>query len=140
LIFVCFPDVTESDFRVVIEQSTPGLIFELRPVPRFDIGKLNRQSAFQLFRTHGTRYVELTPADGRHRSWDEVLQSLRQVGTSLDLESRPVMFLVNLGDLTEAHVRGITRALPRPDRQPWRVCEVPQFRLLEVEQGSKPEF
>src|SRR5690242_18496325 len=64
LIFVSFPGVTDRDFKTVIEHATPGIILELRPVPRFDIGKINRRIVFQWFQSHGTRYMELTPADG----------------------------------------------------------------------------
>ncbi len=51
LIFVSFPGVTDEDFKMVIEHAMPGIILELRPVPRFDIGKMNRRLVFHIPRS-----------------------------------------------------------------------------------------
>src|SRR6267154_686780 len=60
LIFVYFPEVGEDEFRNVLQFAKPSSILELRNTPRFDIGRLNRQTVFQYFDREHATYVDLT--------------------------------------------------------------------------------
>ena len=48
-VFVCFPDVQEKEFVELMENARPSYVIDLRIVPRFDVGRLNRDRAFALF-------------------------------------------------------------------------------------------
>src|ERR1700727_3228316 len=49
VVFVCFPDVEEGEFVDLLESAKPSFVIDLRIVPRFDIGRLNRDRAFDMF-------------------------------------------------------------------------------------------
>ena len=63
VIFVCFPNVEEREFVSLLENARPSFVIDIRIVPRFDVGRLNRERAFGLF--------EMTEAEIRH--WNEWL-------------------------------------------------------------------
>src|SRR5580765_8003789 len=59
LVFVSFPEVSEDEFVSALNSLHPRVIIELRKAPRFDIGKLNRQVAFECFQRIGSSYFDL---------------------------------------------------------------------------------
>src|SRR5258708_6682572 len=60
VVFVCFPDVEELEFTHLLERARPGFVIDLRVVPRFDVGRMNRDRAFDLFDAAGTKYRDMT--------------------------------------------------------------------------------
>jgi hypothetical protein len=123
VVFVFFPTVTEEEFTAALESTSPTFVIELRPSPRFDIGRLNRREAFQRFEVIKATYVDLL---------SDVERSLG-AGLLLELRSRltkfrngltgPLMFLID----STAHelTREITQTLGDISAQEWDVCEVP---------------
>lgn len=128
LIFIHFPDVTEEEFRNTLEQARPSFILELRASPRFDIGKLNRQLAFQTFRKQDAAYLDLTSSLMGKVDLESVLSSIRRfLDTTRPSFDRPIVFLMNRmesgGDFTDRVLDIMTRF----DSKASEVYEVPRF-------------
>jgi hypothetical protein len=128
LIFVYFPDVTEQEFRETLECAKPSFVLELRSAPRFDIGKLNRQLAFQAFQTQGSRYLDLTSATMGKRDQEGVVSSLRGFLQSARVSlERPVMFLVNSSESDEDFTKRILDTVSSYKAGFSEVYEVPRY-------------
>lgn len=59
LMFVDFTTVDEAELLSLIISSKPTHVIDLRVVPRFDIGTLNRKLVFSIFEKAGARYHDL---------------------------------------------------------------------------------
>src|SRR5580698_6971515 len=60
IVFISFQEISESDFTTVLTSARPKFLYDLRHVPRFDIGSLSRRQVFSLFSTTGIQYVDLS--------------------------------------------------------------------------------
>jgi hypothetical protein len=130
LLFVNFEDVSENDFKTVLSGARPKFLFDIRRVPRFDLGSLNRKQAFAMFSKLRTRYVELTGrlniAAGATGNLDPpllaslILDSLNQS----DIQG-PLAFLVDSQEFDEANISRLIGALPTREASPWDVLRVP---------------
>jgi hypothetical protein len=118
-VFVSFAHLKENDFVKALEYARPRFIFELRSCPRFDLGQLNRRSAFQRFEETKSQYFDLavTGPDLMERLRDH----LRQVGPAL---TGPVMFFVD--GSTQGLEFEIAQALKEVSAQSWDVSDVPE--------------
>lgn len=128
LIFVYFPEVSEDEFRKALEFAKPSTVLELRNTPRFDIGRLNRQTVFQYFEEQHATYMDLTswqtnPAGGSNLL-DEVKKIFRKDTLRVD---RPIMFLLNSYTLTEDLSQRIIDFVRDIRKSPTEVLEVPHF-------------
>lgn len=125
LILVYFPEVTEEEFRATLAHAKPAQVLELRSAPRFDIGRLNRQSAFQLFAEEDAKYVDVTAlyAASPGRPFSGLESFLKMSHVSAD---RPLMILLNKaesGNDLGALRTVITNSVP----QVTELFEVPHF-------------
>jgi hypothetical protein len=59
LVLVDLTNASEAEFLHVLEQVRPDVVIELRKVPRFDFGRLNRKIAFRMFDEMRVRYHDL---------------------------------------------------------------------------------
>jgi hypothetical protein len=126
-IFVFFPDVTEQEFRTTFEYSEPSLVMELRKSPRFDIGRLNRREAFQVFANHHSTYVDLTSSSMGKFDGEDLVSTVKQFLTiKKPAFDRPIMFLLDRSasahPLTNQILQALRDITPEPE-----VCEVPSF-------------
>jgi hypothetical protein len=60
IVFVSVPDLPEGVFGDIIRYAEPSFVFDLRLAPRFDMGSLNRERAFELFDRVRATYVDTT--------------------------------------------------------------------------------
>ena len=51
--------INESEMRSLLCDTPPRWLIDLRPSPRFDIGRLNRARVFMLFERHHIRYEDI---------------------------------------------------------------------------------
>lgn len=136
LVFVYFPDVTEQEFRTVLMYSKPGQVLELRSAPRFDIGSLDRQIAFQLFSEQGSTYIDLTSSSMGLSCQDTLLNSLRSYLTNSRLSAeRPVMILMNSADSSNVS-KPIRRLISSVLPEFTSLFEVPRFTKEEAKAKS----
>lgn len=122
-VFVSFTHLKESDFVNALDFARPRFIFELRSFPRFDVGQLNRRSAFQHFEATNSRYFDL--AVSGPDLMERLRENLRQVGAAL---IGPVMFFVD--GSTQGLEFEVAEVLQEVSAQTWDVSEVPGTTFL----------
>src|SRR5229473_2377158 len=70
LVVVDFEKLGASDFLALFTTGRPKFVLDLRRVPRFDIGHLNRRLVFDLFVEGRIEYVDLSGRLAEHGSAD----------------------------------------------------------------------
>ena len=128
VVFVCFPDVEEREFVDLLESARPGFVIDLRIVPRFDVGRLNRDRAFDLFETLGSRYVDLTGMFLSGASKEDVMKSFSELLSSNSFNLfRPVIFLLSRPETSVATDAEVLNALEASGKRAQEVSQVPTF-------------
>src|SRR5574340_414925 len=59
LCVVHMPGVSQDVFLSTVRSLQPSLVFDLRSVPSFNIGTLNRHVAFEFFEQQGAQYFDV---------------------------------------------------------------------------------
>lgn len=128
LLFINFEEVSESDFKTVLTGARLKFLFDLRRVPRFDLGSLNRRQAFSLFSKARIRYIDLS----RALTNKAISDSNPAFAAKLILDSSnetfikgPVAFLVDSIQFGEGNISRLIEALPSDRSAPWDVLRVP---------------
>ena len=129
LLFVNFEEVSESDFKAILSGARPKFLFDLRRVPRFDLGGLNRRQAFSLFSKAGTRYLDLSRrlnAEGETTIFDPgfAAQLIANSSNQAFIDG-PAAFLVDAQQFDEANIGRLIKSLPSNKPTPWDVLRVP---------------
>lgn len=128
VVFVCFLDVEEREVVDLMERARPSFVIDLRIVPRFDVGRLNRDRAFDLFDAMKTRYVDLTGVLMSGASREDVMRSFNEL---LSLSSfdpfRPVVFLLSRPETSLATDAEVLNALAASGKRAREVMQVPAF-------------
>lgn len=128
VVFVCFPDVEEDEFTAVLANAKPSFVIDLRIVPRFDVGRLNRQRVFDLFDAMGTRYIDLTGILLNGATHDDVIRNLNSLMSSASFDLfRPAIFLLSRPETSIATDAEILTALAASGKHAKEVIEVPAF-------------
>jgi len=128
LIFVHFADVTEHEFLQTLEYAEPSYVLEFRSAPRFDVGKLTRQLAFQAFSAHRSIYVDLTSSLMGKPDGEALIGELRHFLADARLSfEHPVMFLLNSRELGEGFTAKVLDAISSFNSAAPEIYEVPRF-------------
>jgi hypothetical protein len=129
LLFLLIPGVTEEEFTAALDYAKPVIILELRRSPRFDIGRLNRQAAFEWFERSHSKYYDLASqyaATDDDSHWDSlalVEAFLKRAGSRVE---GPVMLLVNDRG-TENLATLIAQRFATASKSAWNTFEIPQY-------------
>jgi hypothetical protein len=126
LVFVSLAGVEEDDFLALLRSTKPAVVVELRPVPRFDIGRLNRQTVFECFEREQARYLDVGVGNcdlGNSQSVRSCLQPAAAVLRSA-AKGRPLMFLISELQ-NHKQVRQTVYDLLGCAEGEWQVLEVP---------------
>jgi len=129
LLFLLFPGVTEEEFTAALDYARPVIILELRRAPRFDIGSLNRQVAFEWFERSHSKYYDLAPqssAPDDDTHWDPlalVELFLKRVGSKVE---GPIMLLIN-DRQPEDLAPQIAQRFATASKSAWNTFEIPQY-------------
>lgn len=141
LIFLDFQRVTEVDFLTVLTNARPRHVFDLRLVPRFDLGSLNRRLVFSLFTQSATRYVDLSADLRTKKSRDEHLKAnvlgdelRKRIVSPRGAIGGPILFIVDEPQFEETYISAFVSELPSPNDDGWDVLRVPQ--TLVVRKGA----
>lgn len=128
VVFVCFPDVEDREFIGLMENARPSFVIDLRIAPRFDVGRLDRERAFDLFDANSTRYIDLTGILFSGASRDDVMRKFSELvsSNSFDL-SRPVVFLFSRPETSVASDAEVLDALASSGKCPNEIMQVPAF-------------
>jgi hypothetical protein len=101
LVLVDITDVSEREFLEVLERVRPDVVIELRTVPRFDFGRLNRKIVFRMFDEIKARYYDLIytlRATTAHHAGLNPVFLARPLAEILQANPRPQRALVLLDD------------------------------------------
>jgi hypothetical protein len=129
MIFILFPDVTEQEFRETLKCAMPSYVIELRTSPRFDIGNLNRNLAFQTFQYQNITYLDLASSLMGNVDPESLIYKLREfLQTNRPRFDRPIIFLINRIESDEGLVPRVLETLSAFDTEPKYVFEVPRFQ------------
>lgn len=122
--FVSLPDVDHNEFVQLLKNSAPAVIVELRKIPRFDIGPLNRRSIFDLFRQQGDIYLDFGTDQFEKLNPHDMASSIENGLQSYLTKQRPILFLTSSSQNPPALSKSILDWL-RKSGEPWEIHEVP---------------
>jgi hypothetical protein len=127
-VVVRFPDVTDEEFRLVLDFARPRLVVDLRSVPTFAIGRLNRRFVFDSLKKAEALYLEVdVSADGGE--WPGIAQkSTALVIEAWQNQNGPLVFLTHRDDGPGDGLPSVIRKLAEHASVQWDLFEVPQFR------------
>lgn len=101
MVLVDITNASEREFLEILERVNPDVVVELRTVPCFDFGRLNRRSVFRMFKEMGARYYDLIctlgATDGHHADLNPVFLA-GPLAEILQADPRPQRALVLLDD------------------------------------------
>lgn len=132
LIFIDFPSIDEAEFLSLLISSKPKRILDLRVVPRFDIGSLNRKLVFGVFRNTGSIYHDLgaiigpsqmRQAAGRPRVLAKTVRE-QIFRTDREVEG-PIAVLVDTRDAIPSFIDEFTAEIDDISRAGWQTLRVP---------------
>lgn len=128
VIFVRFPDVTEQEFREIVEFAEPSYVVELRTSPRFDIGGLNRRTVFQAFEKKRIIYLDLTSSSVGTVDAEALLRNLADfLNASRPTFDRPIVFLTTQSEDARGISQRVLDVCLEFGLKPDSVYEVPRF-------------
>lgn len=130
--------ISQTTFVSVVQQYSPALVFDTRPVPSFDFGSFSRRSAFRLFQERQVTYYDLGARLGINTYKDSsvasgvVAEFVGAVLTSLLAVPRSIGFLMEQ-DQAQAWMdkRVYDMITPRPHAG-WALDIFPKPRLVSV--------
>ena len=126
VVFVCFPDVDETEFVNLLENAHPRFVIDFRIAPRFDVGRLNRDRAFHLFDSAGAQYIDLGAITFHGAPRDEVMRAFSELLSSKAFDlSRPVVFLFSRPEASVASDSDVLSALASSGKTPKEIMQVP---------------
>lgn len=138
LAFVEFSNVLEAEFLEIILGAKARYVIDLRLVPRFDTGSLNRKMVFALFAQTGSQYIDMSGELGVRDKRDANLNPgllvghlMRAVQRSGQVLDGPIMLLVDAAQFTEEYVTTLAEGMQSLRPKGWDVLRVP----VSVEAG-----
>jgi hypothetical protein len=108
----------------LLESAGPAVVVELRQIPRFDIGPLNRQSIFDLFRQKGDVYLDFGTGEFEGSNTDDLPLRVQKTLQRYVEQQRPFLFLTSAAQEPPSFSKSILKWL-RGSKEPWEIYEVP---------------
>jgi hypothetical protein len=124
LIFVTLAKTTNEEFLKILDHSKLGLIFDIRRFPRFDIGSLTRQKAFEEFDRRHIDYVDYACSWSDVEGPDFACPYLRP---EIHRLRGIVMFLLEDRPYTSEVERTIVEQCIVLTRESWDVIRIPSY-------------
>ena len=124
LIFVTLAKATNEEFLKALDHSKLGLIFDIRRFPRFDIGSLTRQKAFEEFDRRHIDYVDYACSWSDASGPDFACPYLRP---ELHRLRGIIMFLLEDRLYTSEVERTIVEQCMVLTRKSWDVVRIPSY-------------
>jgi len=92
VVFIQFSRVGDDAFIELLRLAQPSFVFDLRIAPRFDLGNLNRRTAFALFEEVKATYVDAATPLMMGEQRENAVGRLKDAVAKVDLR-RPLVFL-----------------------------------------------
>lgn len=127
-------NVSEQAFLWLLQEAKPDTIVDLRTIPRFDFGRLNRKAAFRLFEEMAARYVDFAHDLGISDHHDAGLNPTFFAEPLDRLVSRApraqrVLLLLDDAGLLDSALEVLPTRLSAPPAGRWRVRGLPRADL-----------
>jgi hypothetical protein len=130
IVFINVSELRGDDFADAIRYSEPSVVLDLRLAPRFDVGSLNRERAFELFHSIGTTYVDTTTPLMNGESREGAIQRIiRYIPTSGISARRTVVFLLGRNDQSSIASRSEMLALLCQSEKRLNVINIPELSV-----------
>jgi hypothetical protein len=131
LIFANTTHLSGDRFLSLLDEAQPSVVVDMRPTPRFDLGRLNRKVAFEVFRENKIRYVDTTGILGISCKWDVnlnpalIVNKINKVLRQPDSSPRgPIVILFDDMELLSSSMEIFRSSLASSSRKKWDVCLV----------------
>ncbi len=124
---VHMPALSDDSFLSALEEIHPAFVFDLRTVPSFNMGRLNRHHAFEVFEGLGSRYIDVPGLVGAVSRVDTKMKASAMseaiasaVRQSASGPCRVMALLDDFEAVSEA-ASELPRVLPERGKDPWQV-------------------
>ncbi len=141
LVFVNFEFVSEADFLALLLNARPRIVVDLRLVPRFDVGGLNRRLVFSMFSQVSAQYFDLSGQlsvrDRRDANLNPALivpNLQKSVFHTEKAPAGPICFIVDAQQFDENYIQQMAELIPSVGDSGWDVLRIPQSVIV----GGKP--
>jgi hypothetical protein len=124
LIFVTFPTATDEEFLRALNISKPGLVIDVRRFPRFDIGSLTRQKAFEEFSKRQISYIDYAWHPSESVGADFACPYL---GPELHRLKGRLMILLEERPQTSELLKAIAGQILSLTRSNWDIVQIPSY-------------
>ena len=121
VVFVNCDQVDEAELLSTLDGAHPKYILDVRRVPRFDFGSLNRRLAFARFRSSGAQYIDLTGNASAKNALGRLPEGLRSASSLRG----PILLLVDEAYFNETAITEILEELPMTDDRALDILRVP---------------
>ena len=132
LVFLDFASIDEAEFLSLLISSKPLHVVDVRVVPRFDVGNLNRKLVFSVFKNAGATYHDLgatvgaahlralseKPSDVARAVLDRVLKNPRPL-------SGPIVVIVDTRQIVPDFVDEFAKAMDSANPSGWQTLRLP---------------
>jgi hypothetical protein len=127
IVIVDCEHITDHELVTTLSGSKPKYVFDIRRVPRFDIGGLTRRAAFEAFQAAGANYIDLTSIHRQNKSSPspEVIGNAMSDALSFSSKDGAIAILVENSQFSEEYITTLLDALPSENEEPWDVFRVP---------------
>ncbi len=147
LIFVDFTSVDEAELLSLLISSKPKHIIDLRLVPRFDIGNLNRKLVFSVFKNSGSSYHDLGALIGPAQ--------MREVAGTADVLARlvqerifsserhplgPIAVFIDSRNANAAFIDEFAKTMDQANPLGWQTLRVPTINNSNILAGRSVVF
>lgn len=121
LVYIDFDRLDETEFRTLLSSLRPLSVLDLRRVPRFDLGSLNRRSVFQLFKEVALNYHDYSRPISRFLTnhHEDAFRELAAAIKQTDALAGPIFLLFESGPEMESLFFELAQRLPSPDNLGW---------------------
>lgn len=130
LIFSDASELSADRFLTLLNEARPTFVLDVRPTPRFDMGRLNRRQVFEIFRENHIHYVDVAGLVGVSSSRDANLNPAFLIGTiNASLQCRgtstvegPILILCDNEEFLHSAMEVFPKLLLKNEKQQWDVC------------------
>jgi hypothetical protein len=147
IVFLDFASIEEAEFLSLLVSASPKHIIDLRAVPRFDTGNLNRKLVFSVFKNAGSVYHDLGAIIGAARMREivgmplllakAVLESVFHSGEPL---VGPAVLLIDTRQASSEFIDAFASTLDAVNPQGWQILRVPSVSRSSAVRGRTIVF
>jgi hypothetical protein len=126
--FVDMSSVSDEGFETILSRVQPSWVFDLRPVPYFDIGRLNRKRVFDLFSSLHASYrdvagwLQITERNDASLNSGAVARYIAETLLTRPCQA-PIVVLVDDDEIMDHALRVLPNHL-KSSFAAWRACEL----------------